>query len=258
MHRTESSEKQNMSSAVCQPTKVCHMVKRADFEGYGFNLHSEKMKPGQYIGKVDPQSPAEAAGLKEGDRIIEVNGVNINQESHKQVVQRIKAMSNEVRLLIVLNVRKDDETPTEARLNETEIKQSYHIDENLRGDYGTKHELPGFSKSINNISVTSSKRPINGDVDTNKHEISFANLNNVNEILLRKQDEILFPSTTFHTSSSLSVMKTPTNFNETPSGGLDLPMTVAEMRAKLLSKKKYDPKNEIVDLRKKFEIIQKL
>jgi len=30
------------------------------------------------------------------------------------------------------------------------------------------------------------------------------------------------------------------------------------MRAKLASKKKYDPKNESVDLKKKFDIIQKL
>jgi len=34
---------------------------------------------GQFIGKVDPNSPAEAAGLREGDKIIEVNGVNISQ-----------------------------------------------------------------------------------------------------------------------------------------------------------------------------------
>lgn len=41
-------------------------------------------------------------------------------------------------------------------------------------------------------------------------------------------------------------------------GTLHLPMTAAEMRAKLASKKKYDPKNESVDLKKKFDIIQKL
>ena len=28
---------------------------------------------GQYIGKIDGGSPAEAAGLREGDRIVEVN-----------------------------------------------------------------------------------------------------------------------------------------------------------------------------------------
>lgn len=82
-------------------TRLCHIVKRDDFDGYGFNLHAEKGKPGQYIGKVDDNSPAETAGLKQGDRIIEVNGVNIGNETHKQVVQRIKAIADEVQLLVV-------------------------------------------------------------------------------------------------------------------------------------------------------------
>jgi len=81
--------------------RLCHVIKRQNFDGYGFNLHSEKGKIGQYIGKIDANSPAETAGLKEGDRIIEVNGVNIGSETHKQVVQRIKAISNEVQLLII-------------------------------------------------------------------------------------------------------------------------------------------------------------
>lgn len=82
-------------------TRSCHVIKRADFDGYGFNLHAEKGKAGQYIGKVDDNSPAEEAGLRQGDRIIEVNGVNIGNETHKEVVQRIKAIANEVRLLVV-------------------------------------------------------------------------------------------------------------------------------------------------------------
>ena len=43
-----------------------------DFDGFGFNLHSEKGKPGQYIGKVDDCSPSTAAGLRRGDWIVEV------------------------------------------------------------------------------------------------------------------------------------------------------------------------------------------
>lgn len=65
--------------------RLCHVTKWAHFDGYGFNLHAEKSKPGQFIGKVDPGSPAEAAGLREGDRIVEVNGDNISMENHKQV-----------------------------------------------------------------------------------------------------------------------------------------------------------------------------
>ena len=43
---------------------------------------------GHFIGKVDPGTPAEAAGLKVSDRIIEVNGINVTQEAHKQVRRR--------------------------------------------------------------------------------------------------------------------------------------------------------------------------
>ena len=77
------------------------MRKWTHFNGYGFNLHAEKNKSGQFIGAVDANSPAEAAGLLEGDRIVEVNGVNVNQENHRQVVQRIKAVPDETTLLVV-------------------------------------------------------------------------------------------------------------------------------------------------------------
>ena len=81
--------------------RQCNLCKWADFSGYGFNLHAEKGKAGQYIGKVDAGSPAEYANLKEGDRIVEVNGTNIGNENHQQVVQRIKAGGQKTSLLVV-------------------------------------------------------------------------------------------------------------------------------------------------------------
>ena len=39
-----------------------------DYAGYGFNLYQEKNKPGQFIGRIEPGSPADLAGLKENDR----------------------------------------------------------------------------------------------------------------------------------------------------------------------------------------------
>lgn len=50
---------------------------------------------------MDPGSPAEAGGLKVSDRIIEVNGANVVNESHAQIVERIKAVPNETRLLVL-------------------------------------------------------------------------------------------------------------------------------------------------------------
>jgi hypothetical protein len=81
--------------------RLCHIVRWSDFQGYGFNLHAEKGKAGQFIGKVDEGSPAEAAGLKQGDRIVAVNGVSIGNENHQQVVSRIKLGGEETRLLVV-------------------------------------------------------------------------------------------------------------------------------------------------------------
>lgn len=80
--------------------RLCHIQKWENFAGYGFNLHAEKGKPGQYIGKVDEGSPAEAAGLRQGDRILEVNGESIANKTHKQVVELIKAQSGETKLLV--------------------------------------------------------------------------------------------------------------------------------------------------------------
>ncbi|XP_022112733.2 Na(+)/H(+) exchange regulatory cofactor NHE-RF2 [Pieris rapae] len=82
-------------------SRLCHVRKVPDFDGYGFNLHAEKGKPGQYIGKVDDGSPAEKAGLRRGDRILEVNGHSIAGETHKQVVARIKERSDDAELLVV-------------------------------------------------------------------------------------------------------------------------------------------------------------
>ncbi|GFS01526.1 Na(+)/H(+) exchange regulatory cofactor NHE-RF1 [Elysia marginata] len=83
--------------------RLCHIVKWPDFAGYGFNLHAEKGKAGQFIGQVDDGSPAQAGGLKEGDRIVEVNNINIGNENHQQVVTRIKSGGEETRLLVVDN-----------------------------------------------------------------------------------------------------------------------------------------------------------
>jgi Na(+)/H(+) exchange regulatory cofactor NHE-RF1 len=81
--------------------RLCTIRKWADFPGYGFNLHAERGRAGQYIGKVDDGSPAQAAGMKEGDRIVEIEGTNIGNENHSQVVNRIKAAGDSVTMLLV-------------------------------------------------------------------------------------------------------------------------------------------------------------
>lgn len=63
--------------------RLCVMAKGEN--GYGFHLHGEKGKSGQFIRKVETGSPAEASGLRAGDRVVAVNGVNVEKETHHQV-----------------------------------------------------------------------------------------------------------------------------------------------------------------------------
>ena len=156
-----------MSDARNGKFRDCHILKWENFDGYGFNLHAEKGKPGQYIGKVDKDSPAQAAGLRQGDRILEVNGESIANKTHKQVVDAIKALPNETTLRVV--DPEDDTLP----------------------------ESPDFAEKEN-----------------------------------------------------------PTKDNV--NGPLNLSMTAAELRAKLAARKKFDPKKESMDFKKKFDIVQKL
>lgn len=193
-----------MSELKKESARLCHIVKSPKFDGYGFNLHAEKSKPGQYIGKVDEGSPAEAAGLRQGDRILEVNGVDISNENHKQVVERIKQNADETKLL-VLSPESNSET-TKAPIEQSQ--KTTETEEVVKN--GNSVEVASPTPIINNNSPT--------PTEVNNH-------NNV------------------ETGGSIA---------------LKLKMTAAELRAQLASKKKYDPKKESIDFKKKFDIVQKL
>ncbi|XP_018578226.1 Na(+)/H(+) exchange regulatory cofactor NHE-RF2 [Anoplophora glabripennis] len=113
--------------------RLCHIQKWDHFDGYGFNLHAEKGKPGQYIGKVDEGSPSEAAGLRQGDRILEVNGESIANKTHKQVVELIKAENGETKLLVI-DPEDDGIIPTEVEKNSE--KQNDHPKKDKEQDNG--------------------------------------------------------------------------------------------------------------------------
>lgn len=81
--------------------RLCHIKKRADFPRFGFTAHADTERSETYIKKIDDDSPAKESGLLEGDIIIEVNGVNIENETHPEVVERMKARGDETELLVV-------------------------------------------------------------------------------------------------------------------------------------------------------------
>lgn len=69
--------------------------------GYGFHLHGEKAKTGQFIRLVEPDTPASASGLLAGDRLVFINGDHVEGESHQQVVNRIRATTGALELIVV-------------------------------------------------------------------------------------------------------------------------------------------------------------
>ncbi|XP_044764983.1 Na(+)/H(+) exchange regulatory cofactor NHE-RF2-like [Coccinella septempunctata] len=124
-------------------SRLCVIKKWDNFDGYGFNLHAEKGKPGQYIGKVDEGSPAEAAGLRQGNRILEVNGESIAQKTHKQVVELIKSQPEETQLLVV----DPDEVDTIIPTN----------DDSTKVEKKTNHETKTEENGVLNLNMTAAE-----------------------------------------------------------------------------------------------------
>lgn len=56
---------------------------------------------GHFIRDVDRGSPAERAGVKEMDRVVAVDGKEVDSCSHEQVVDRIRQSGNKCCLLVV-------------------------------------------------------------------------------------------------------------------------------------------------------------
>jgi len=251
--------------------RLCHIIQWKHFDGYGFNLHAEKGKPGQYIGKVDEGSPAEAAGLKQGDRIVEVNGVNIANENHKQVVQRIKAVQNETKLLVVdseadkyfkaHNIIIKNSLPDVLHLKTpmTDVDDEVDVNGEKDGNCVDTHshesdrsaaspEPEGQPEKLSYKSSSGGTTPSS----ERKHELGSST-----ELQVDSADEGL-PSveTTMNPSKNDSSNGAADHNNRNSS--LNLNMTAKELRAKLASRKKYDPKKESMDFKKKFDIVQKL
>uniref|UniRef100_A0A182QAE0 PDZ domain-containing protein n=1 Tax=Anopheles farauti TaxID=69004 RepID=A0A182QAE0_9DIPT len=312
--KSSNNSTTNGASAPATPkyeARLCHVVKRPDFDGYGFNLHAEKGRPGQYIGKVDDGSPAESAGLRQGDRIIEVNGANITTETHKKVVELIKAVPNETRLLVIdpradandlkLALAKAAAGPvangTAASNNNNNNNNnngtSNHGTTNghqdgMNGDAGAQKKDAKDAKK----EEKSPKTPITTNA-TNGMPAAVVNNNNINNNNNNSHNHTNgngTPATTTTTPEKSPMMEkiiddtkkvltvtdgaavgkmalngttTPATSTDSapatePAKKLNLPMTAAEMRAQLAARKKYDPKSEVCDLRKKYDIIQKM
>lgn len=62
------------------------------------NIHKTK---GHFVKSVIDGGPAVKSGLNSGDRLVCVNGSNVNDSTHEDVVAMVKKSGNKVVLLVI-------------------------------------------------------------------------------------------------------------------------------------------------------------
>ncbi|XP_070353886.1 Na(+)/H(+) exchange regulatory cofactor NHE-RF3 [Equus asinus] len=93
--------------------RLCYLVKEGS--SYGFSLKTVQGKKGVYMTDIIPQSVAMKAGVLDDDHLIEVNGENVEDASHEEVVEKVKKSGSRVMFLLV-------DKETDKRHNEQKIK----------------------------------------------------------------------------------------------------------------------------------------
>lgn len=81
--------------------RLCHIKKWADYRGYGLELSEKKGQEINFVSRIVPGSPAEAAGVRLEDRVIEVNGVNVKGVGHAALVEHTQTYPDHVKLLLI-------------------------------------------------------------------------------------------------------------------------------------------------------------
>nr|DBA34555.1 TPA: hypothetical protein GDO54_002105 [Pyxicephalus adspersus] len=94
--------------------RLCYLVK--DNGSFGFSLKCIKGAPGVFLDSLTPGGAAVKAGVQTGDRIIEVNGNNVLNDSYDQVVKLVRESGDSVMFLVA-----DDATDNHFKQNNNKI-----------------------------------------------------------------------------------------------------------------------------------------
>ncbi|CBY19129.1 unnamed protein product [Oikopleura dioica] len=89
--------------------RVCH-IQKSDYEELGFFLAIDRDRDGNIIRRIERNGPADRAGLRDGDRILKIDGINAEKWSHENVVETIVSAKNDFTLTVI------DERSDDARL----------------------------------------------------------------------------------------------------------------------------------------------
>uniref|UniRef100_A0A3B4ZIJ8 Na(+)/H(+) exchange regulatory cofactor NHE-RF3-like n=1 Tax=Stegastes partitus TaxID=144197 RepID=A0A3B4ZIJ8_9TELE len=87
--------------SVSTPTPRLCVLKREEGESYGFHLRVEQDCQGHIIRNVVSGGVAERHGLRDGDKLLEVNDSFIDDAPHSEVARKIKLSGNQLCLLVL-------------------------------------------------------------------------------------------------------------------------------------------------------------
>ncbi|XP_069746569.1 Na(+)/H(+) exchange regulatory cofactor NHE-RF3-like isoform X2 [Narcine bancroftii] len=108
------SKSQRPEGSLPPGAKLCHLTKGPD--GYGFTLNAVQGEQGQFVGQVINGSPASLAGLEVNDILIGVNGINVEMDTHDELMEKINSSGDMLSLLVV---RKEEDEQFKASKNPT-------------------------------------------------------------------------------------------------------------------------------------------
>lgn len=125
--------------------RICTIVSKPG-QKFGFTLNTYHKDSAKLISEIEPDSPSSFAGLRQWDRLVEVNGINVNRENHTQIKERIEKSGYRVQLMVLQEseyvwYEKNGLIP---RSNQTNV---IHI-----GNEGGLESLAQVSKYVNSLS----------------------------------------------------------------------------------------------------------
>ncbi|XP_033473522.1 Na(+)/H(+) exchange regulatory cofactor NHE-RF3 isoform X2 [Epinephelus lanceolatus] len=111
--------------------KLCRMERTSTT--YGFHLNGIQGLTRQYIKEVVKGGVADRAGLEDDDIVVEVNGVNVEESTHDEVVEMIRRSGNSLEMLVAKRsvydqLKAQGVTITRLLLGETSYAQVHTVD----------------------------------------------------------------------------------------------------------------------------------
>ncbi|XP_066433519.1 cytohesin-interacting protein [Eleutherodactylus coqui] len=128
---TKSRSNSLIDSTGSEPNRRIVVIIKQDAEPFGFEIQTYKLQHAHgidmrtYVHKVHEGSPSKNAGLKTGDMLTNINGVNLEGFSHQQTVELIQTSGNFLRI----------ETEYSTRIRQAELQAKLLI---LKGDFRSK------------------------------------------------------------------------------------------------------------------------